>query len=379
VRSTEPRFFSKKTSYKYDLLWVSTNIIFTCYNGKKGDHFMQKIVTALVGYGMSGQLFHLPQLIGHQNFIVKTVMTRNTENQSKIKAALPEVCIVSDYEDILNDPDISLVILAVSNDVHYDYTKRALLKDKHVICEKPFVQSVEEAIDLFGLAHQRQRLLRVFHNRKYDGDILTVEKLIQEKPFGQIIAFHARFDRYVPNIKDNWRYKPGYMSGIFYDLAPHIVHHCVYLFGQPMAVFNRIHMDRPGSQTDDHFELMLIYQNMTCYVGAEPYEREPMPKLKLVGTEATYVKYGFDQPEVVTQPNLDLYTQEPHQSFYIDQPNHKITIPVLLGKHYAFYDKVYDDIVKPKALDEDEICAISVIKIMEKAMISAKEGRIILL
>jgi scyllo-inositol 2-dehydrogenase (NADP+) len=340
---------------------------------------MRKIVTALVGYGMSGQQFHLPQLIQHPYYVIKAVMTRNTENQLKIKTRLPTVLIVSDYEEILNDPEISLVILAVSNDVHYEYTKRALLKDKHVICEKPFVQTLEAATHLYGLAHERNLLLRVFHNRKYDGDILTIEKLLKEKPFGKILAFHARFDRYVPNIKDNWRYKPGFMSGIFYDLAPHIIHHCVYLFGEPVSVFNRIYLDRPGSVTDDHFELMLIYKEMTCYVGAEPYEREPIPKLKLVGTEATYVKYGFDEPEVVTKSNQDSYTHKPHLSFYINTPNEKTTIPVLIGAHHQFYDKVYDDIVKPKAVDDDELLAISVIKIMEKAMISAKEDKIIAL
>ncbi len=338
---------------------------------------MRKIVTALVGYGMSGQVFHLPQLIQHPHYTIKTVMTRNIENQLKIKTISPTICIVRDFDEILNDPEIALVILAVSNDVHYEYTKRALLKNKHVICEKPFVQTVEEAAYLYGLAHERNLLLRVFHNRKYDGDILTVEKLLKEKTFGKILSFHARFDRFVPNIKDNWRYKPGFMSGIFYDLAPHIIHHCVYLFGEPMSVFNRIYFDRPGSMTDDHFELMLMYKDMTCYVGAEPYEREPIPKIKLVGTEATYVKYGFDEPEVVTKDDVDVYTKEPHLSFYIDTPNHKTTIPVLIGKHHAFYDKVYDDILNPKAVDEDEMLAITVIKIMEKAMISAKEGRIV--
>jgi len=338
---------------------------------------MQKIVTALVGYGMSGQIFHLPQLIQHPNYSIKTVMTRNTENITKIKAILPTICIATDFDEILNDQEISLVILAVSNDVHFDYTKRALLKHKHVICEKPFVQTEAEASYLYGLAHERGLLLRVFHNRKYDGDILTVEKLIQEQKFGKILSFHARFDRYVPNIKDNWRYKPGFMSGIFYDLAPHIIHHCVYLFGEPVSVFNQIYFDRPGSLADDHFELMLIYKDMTCYVGAEPYEREPIPKMKVVGTEATYVKYGFDQPEVVTKGYSNDYTNEPHLSYYIVTPNHKTTIPVLIGKHDAFYDKVYDDIIHPKAVDSDELLAKTVIKIMEKAMISAKEGRIV--
>lgn len=338
---------------------------------------MKKIVTALIGYGLSGREFHLPQLLSNKHYKLKTVMTTDPKKQADLKSIQPNLQIATNYEDILNDTDIELVILAVSNDVHFDYTKQALLKKKHVICEKPFVKTLEEATYLFELAKKQGCLLRVFHNRKYDGDILTVEKLMTEKAFGKIVSFHARFDRFVPNIKQNWRYKQGHMSGIFYDLAPHLIHHAVRLFGKPVSVSNQLFMDRPLSETDDHFELMLFYPSMTCFIGAEPYERSPIPKLKLVGTEASYVKFGFDQPEVITTPQTMPFTDLPHHSHYIKAPGESELIPVLRGTHYLFYDTYYEDLMNENLKDEDEILALVVIEIMEKAMISAVEKRII--
>lgn len=338
---------------------------------------MKPLNAALIGFGFSARTFHLPQLLNHPNYRIKTVLTSNPKNQTDAKAILPAVRIETDYQNVLSDPEIDLVILTVTNEAHYPYTKQALLANKHVICEKPFVMTSQEAIELYELAKYKHRLLRVFHNRKYDGDILTVENLMKTKPFGALKAFHARFDRFVPVIKDNWRYKPGHMSGIYYDLGPHIIHHCVQLFGKPKAVFNQIMMDRPNSTTDDHFEMILMYDNMTCYVGAEPYEREPIPKLKLVGTEATYVKYGFDAPEVVTQNSHEAYTDLPHLSYYMTTPQDKVIIPVIRGQHYLFFDRYYEDIQSPKANDIDQNLALLVIKIMEKGALSAQLGKII--
>lgn len=337
---------------------------------------MKKITTALIGYGLSGREFHLPQLMNNPHYTLKTVLTSNPNNQQQIKKISLEIEIVTDYDLVLKDPQIDLIVLAVSNDVHYEYTKKALLNNKHVICEKPFVKTSKEANYLFELAKKKGLMLRVFHNRKYDGDILTLEKVLHEQPMGKIVSFHARFDRYVPVIKDNWRHKTGHMSGIYYDLAPHLVHHCVRLFGEPRSVFNQVFLDRPNSQTDDHFEMVLNYEHMTCFIGAEPYEREAIPKLKLVGTEATYVKYGFDVPDVVVS-KTDEFQSSGLKSVFIKSPGNIESIPLIQGKHYAFYNQLYEDITTPLVTDIEAIHALSVIKIMEKGHISSMKKRII--
>lgn len=343
---------------------------------KKGD-LMKKIKVALVGYGMSGREFHLPIFISHPNYEVKMVQTSNPVNQEALKAVCPSAMIVEDYNIILNDEDVDLVVITTSNDAHYSYTKQALLKDKHVVCEKPFVETFAEAEELFKLAEERNLILRVFHNRKYDGDILTLQSLMKTHDFGEIKTFSTRFDRYVPKIGGNWRFKDTVMAGLFYDLAPHLTHHAVALFGEPKSVFLDLFLERDGSIVDDHFELTMYYDNMVAYVGGEVFEREPKPRLSLVGTKASYVKYGFDEPDTVNEKQKDIYQPEKLRSVYISTPNHEEKIPLLKGQHYRFYDLVAEHIYNGVVKDEDKKLALMVIKVMEKAMESYQKKSIV--
>lgn len=331
---------------------------------------MNQIVTAIVGYGMSGRLFHLPPLAKNPNYRVKSIMTRSEKNQTDLRKDYPDIQIVTDYHDIIEDSEIDLVIIATSNDVHFSYTKEALLHGKHVVCEKPFVETYAKAKELFDLAKEKKLILRVFHNRKYDGDILTLKRLMKSKDFGSIVSFSTRFDRYVPNIGENWRFKAVDMAGIFYDLAPHLIHHAVDLFGLPNFVSNTLFDDRENTQVDDHFEMALYYDTHTCFLGAQVLDRDPKPRLELIGTKASYVKYGFDDPDSLNEPTVDIYQQSGLRSEFITEPGKAIQVPLYKGEHYRFYDLLAHHIDEYPEEDLDMKLALSVILIMQLGLIS---------
>ena len=332
---------------------------------------MKKIVTAIVGYGFSGSTFHLPPIKHNERYQIKLVMTRSEKNQTQLKKDYPNAQIVTSYEDILNDKEVDLIVIATSNAVHYSYTKDALLHGKHVVCEKPFVETYEIAKELYDLAAEKNLILRVFHNRKYDGDILTVQKVLKEKDFGKIVSYSTRFDQYKPNIGENWRFKKVYMAGDFYDLAPHLVHHVVSLFGLPKRIYNQVFYDREGSSVDDHFEMILYYDDKTAYIGAEMLDRDPKPRQMVVGTKATYTKYEFDVPDTVDFKQENIYQERQMRSDFIIDPKQPEHIDVLKGQHYKFYDLLAEHIDQRPKIDEDQRLALSVILIMELAMKSS--------
>lgn len=334
---------------------------------------MKIINTAVIGFGMSGRQFHLPPLVRNSYFKVSKVMTRSEINQKDLKEMYPFVEIITDYMDAVNDPEIDLIIIATSNDVHYEYTKLALEKRKHVVCEKPFVETYDKAKELFDLADKNNVILRIFHNRKYDGDIMTLEDLLTKKDFGRLISFSTRFDRLRPEVGENWRFKETDMAGIFYDLAPHLVHHVVKLFGLPKYVTNNLYFDRDGAIVDDHFEMTLEYDNgFKAFLGAEMLERNPKPRLELVGLNGTYVKYGYDDPDSANWKYEDIYQKKELRSEFINNKLEKEYIPVMIGKHYLFYLNLAKDINDGVHVDEDRMLALSVILIMEKALESYK-------
>ena len=131
------------------------------------------IQTALVSFGMSGQIFHAPLLKSHEGFEVITVMQRSSESALSF---FPGAKIVRTFEEIINDPDIQLVIVNTPDEFHYDQVKAALMAGKHVVVEKPFVLQVEQGLELIKLAKERKLVLTVFQNRRWDNSFLTVQK-----------------------------------------------------------------------------------------------------------------------------------------------------------------------------------------------------------
>lgn len=338
---------------------------------------MNKINVAVIGFGMSGRQFHLPALIENKHYYVKKVMTRNIINQNDLKNDYPTVNLITSFEEAINDKEIDLIVIATANDVHYEYTKKALLKGKHVVCEKPFVETYQMAKELYDLAKDKGLMLKVFHNRKYDGDITTAKEILKKGDLGEIISFKTRFDRLRPEIGPNWRFKETLMAGIFYDLAPHLVHHALDLFGMPNAVYNNLFFDRK-SVVDDHFEMIMYYDNdFKVYLGAEMLERNPLPRIELVGSKKTYLKYGFDSPDSVNVPPTEKYQKGNLKSVIIDNELNAVDIPILLGSHYLFYENLATEITNKTTESVDTKLALGVILVMEKAMESFKQKALI--
>ncbi|MEO7293885.1 MAG: Gfo/Idh/MocA family oxidoreductase, partial [Ginsengibacter sp.] len=103
---------------------------------------MQPINTALCSFGMSGWVFHAPFISVDQHFKLYSVLERSKNLAEK---KYPGVKTFRTLEEMLADDAIELVIVNTPNYTHYEFVKKALLASKHVVVEKPFTSTVEEA------------------------------------------------------------------------------------------------------------------------------------------------------------------------------------------------------------------------------------------
>lgn len=339
---------------------------------------MNRLRVSVIGYGFAAKAFHLPIILNNENYELKQIMTRNKTRQKEIKELYPNVEIITNYDDAIKNKNIDLVVIATTNDVHYEYTKKALENNKNVICEKPFVPTYKEALELFDLAKKNNLILKVYHNRKYNGDILTLKELMKNVDFGKLLSFESRYDRLIPEVSDNWRFKDNYMAGLFYDLGPHIVHNAVDLFGIPKSVFAQLYLEADGILVDDHFEIILNYKNgFKVFLGAEMFLRDDRAKLRLVGTKHSYVKYGHDVPDSVSYPIDEIYQESNLKSLLIDNNQTTYKVDLLKGKHFLFYEDFYNDFINKNYDNDDVKLNLAVVLIMEKALESYKKGEII--
>ncbi|MBD2799336.1 oxidoreductase [Xenorhabdus sp. M] len=337
----------------------------------------------LVGYGYASKTFHAPLIVGTPNVELVAISSSNAE---KVKKDWPEVSVVSSPEALFNDPNIDLIVIPTPNDTHYPLAQKALSAGKHVVVDKPFTIMVEQAESLKKQAEDAGLLLSVFHNRRWDSGFLTVQSLIKENTLGALKYYESHFDRYRPDVRQRWRESAGVGSGIWYDLAPHLLDQAVQLFGKPQAITADLDMIRPNAETADYFHAQLSYPNLKVVLHASMLAAAESPIYTLHGMAGSYVKYGLDPQE----ERLKMGERPPQEEWGYDARDGYVTlsqndglitqvIPTLPGKYGAYYAAIRDAILfgKPNPVTASE--AILIMKLIESGEKSAREQRTILI
>lgn len=330
------------------------------------------IATALLSYGMSGELFHAPFLEVHPGFQLKTVVERS---HGKVPLRYPHVQSVKDRHKVLQDDTIELIVVNTPNGTHYEYAKEALEAGKHVVVEKPFTITTAEADELIALAKSKNRILTVFQSRRFDGDFRTVQKVINEGMVGRIVEFETHYDRFRNYVEPNsWKEEPQPGVGIVYNLGSHMLDQVLVLFGMPDEVDARIGAQRPGGKVDDYYDIRLSYRNFLVIVKSSYLVREPGPRYVLHGTEGSFVKYGIDVQEQALKegkmPGTGNWGIEDKSDWgkinaTIDGVHVQDRIETQKGDYTDFYQNVYEAIRQNKPLIVKPEEARQVIQLIE--------------
>jgi scyllo-inositol 2-dehydrogenase (NADP+) len=250
----------------------------------------------MAAFGMSGRVFHAPLITAHPYMELAVIHERSTQ---KSKESYPDVTVAENYESMLADETLDLIVVNTPQHLHFDMCKKALSAGKHVVVEKPFTVTSQEAKELIGLSRINKKILAVFQNRRWDGDFLTVEKIVENNLLGKLVTFENHFDRYRNYIQENtWKEEDNFNgAGLLYNLGPHLIDQVICLFGLPKAVMADIRTVWEGGKVDDYFNLILHYDRLRASVRSSYLVREPYPRFTLHGTSGSFIKYGLDPQE----------------------------------------------------------------------------------
>ncbi|WP_256010540.1 Gfo/Idh/MocA family oxidoreductase [Desertivirga xinjiangensis] len=326
----------------------------------------KQIVTGLLSYGMSGRVFHAPFIQTHPSFQLYAATERT---RKKINERYPEVISYSSVEELINDPKIELVIVNTPNHLHFEHAMLALNAGKHVLIEKPFAATADEASQMFDLAKQNQCKIMAYQNRRWDSDFQSVRSIIGEGALGNLIEVHFRFDRYRNELSPKYFKEQSLpASGLSYDLGPHLLDQVISLFGKPLLFTKTSGTFREGSQVDDYLHVHLKYpENLNVFVTANLLVAHPLPSFVIHGTKGSYIKKRTDVQEEQLDKNISPI--DPH---YGIEPNGAEGMLVTVnndgssGTHYntalkGNYNRLFDAIAnhiqldKPYPIKEEEI------------------------
>lgn len=345
---------------------------------------MQTIKTAILSFGMSGKVFHAPFIHLHPGYKLATIWERT---KSESIAVYPDIHIARSLESILDDKSIDLIVVNTPTATHFDYAKKALQANKHVVVEKAFTTTVDEAIELDRLATENNKLLSVFQNRRWDSDFQTVQKVITDGLLGPVHEAEFHFDRYKEALSSKLHKEtagPG--AGLLYDLGPHLIDQAVYLFGMPDAVFADIRTLRRNSQVDDSIDLLLYYPSIRVRLKSSLLVKEPIPSFIVHGLYGSFIKSRADIQEAALlagektdQPNWGV---EPASEMgllntKINGIEERKKIPTIAGNYGNYYTRLYDALTRKGRNPVSAKDGIKVMQILEAAIKSNLEKKII--
>ena len=343
---------------------------------------MSMIKTGLASFGMSGKIFHAPFLTQHPGFLLTKIVERS---KNEVKELYPDIEPVRSFDDLLDDDNIELIVVNTPDPTHFELAHKALNAGKHVIVEKPFTRTIEQGEKLINLSDKHQRIVSIFQNRRWDGDFLTVRKILENDFLGRLVEFESNYMRYRNYIQpDTWKESAEQGIGLIYNLGSHMIDQAIVLFGMPNAVWADVDRLRTGSEIDDYYHIKLIYPEIKVTLKASYLVREETPRYTLHGTNGSFLKYGIDTQEEMLKkggkPSSTDWGKEPEKHWgilntEINGVHIRGKVETVVGNYAAFYDNIYNAIRKRAELEVTPEQALNVIHIIEAAMESSRSGQ----
>jgi predicted dehydrogenase len=350
---------------------------------------MADIGVAVIGFGLAGQVFHAPFVSAVPGLKLEAIVQRKGDEAAR---AYPKARMLRSVEEALSDPAIHLIVVGTPNETHYTLAKQALLAGKHVVIDKPFAATSAEAKELSDLAAARNLILAPFHNRRWDGDFLTVRKLLKEEAVGRLVTYESHFDRFRPLPREaTWKEAGNAANGMLFDLGPHLVDQALVLFGVPEGITASVRKDRDHTAIEDAFDITLEYPHLRAHCRATMVACINAPRFLLHGTKGSFRKYGLDpqEPTLVAGAKVPRlgegdWLAEDDKLWGIlavapvpADPTTLVSTPVKteFGDYRGYYANVRDAIHGTTPLAVTPADGFRVIRLLELARQSSAEGR----
>ncbi len=342
------------------------------------------IRAGLVGFGLAGRVFHAPLISSVEGLELAAVVERSSNHAAE---RYPGITTYRSVDELLADASIKLIVVATPNATHFEVAMRALEAAKNVVVDKPAAVTSAEIAQLTALAGGIGLKLIPFHNRRWDSDFLTIQKVLHEKAAGSLVHFESTFDRWRPGASTRpWKEEAG-NGGLLLDIGTHIVDQALVLFGLPESVSAEVRRERDGEGANDSFTVRLHYfTEFSVTLSANLLSTLPRPRFHLRGRKGNYWKWGLDPQEDalnrITKIESSTWGQEPEAAWGTlslggDQGFTSEPVPPIAGDYRLFYQGVRDALLGQAPPPVTGIDAWRAARVLEYAAESARTHRAI--
>ena len=346
------------------------------------------IRVGLVGFGLGGRVFHAPLISSVDGLELAAVVERSTNHAAE---RYPGITTCRSIDELLADASIDLVVVSTPSGTHFEAARQILEAGKNLVVDKPMATTSAEIAQLIALAMARGVLLAPFHNRRWDSDFQTIQKLMLEGSLGRLVYLQSAFDRWSPgSMRRPWKDDPAQGGGILLDLGTHLADQALVLFGKPEAISADVVRERDGARehenrgAEDSFTLRLRYPGLSVTLASNCLSALPRPRFHLRGTKGNFRKSGLDPQEAalsrVTRIGDGPWGEEPVATWgqlSVDVDGGLATYPVapVPGDYRLYYAGIRDALLGKTPPPVSAIEAWRVARLLEWARESSDQRR----
>jgi predicted dehydrogenase len=333
------------------------------------------IRTAVVGFGISGNVFHAPLIAANPDFSLDVIVTSRPERAADASRLYPQARIIRTPEELFAcAADLDLVVLGTPPHTHFDLAATAIAHGLHVVVDKPFVPTSALGEELISRAADGGVRLTVFQNRRWDADFLTLEKVLASGALGEVTTFESRFEWWRPEGFGNWRDTVSLSEGggILHDLGAHLIDQAVQLFGPVERTYGETANRGPHQDAADTeaFVSMLHTSGVRSRLWMNGMAAQAGPRFHVLGSRSAYTKWGLDGQEPALAAGLPPsdpgYGVEPQGSWgLLGVDGSAGAVPAERGAYPQFYVQLAGALRGQGPLPVDPAGPLDVLKIIE--------------
>jgi scyllo-inositol 2-dehydrogenase (NADP+) len=279
-----------------------------------------------------------------------SVVTSNEERAAQVGSRHPDATVLPSPDALFAAADShDLVVVAAPNRQHVPLGLAAVEAGLHLVVDKPLAASAADGERLASAVRERGLVGSVFHNRRWDGDFLTLRRLVSEGSLGELLRFESRFDRWRPAVDTGkWREGggPEDAAGVLFDLGPHLIDQTLELLGPVRSVYAEVRSVRPGARADDDFFLALEHDSgARSHLWATMAAAQFAARMRALGSEAAYVKWGVDVQEerlrAGGKPSDPGFGEEPPEAWgRLGTDEESEPVETAPGRYAEFYERM---------------------------------------
>jgi len=339
----------------------------------------------LLGYGLAGRVFHAPLIAATEGLRLAAVVTTNPDRRAQVLRDHPSTKLFDRSDQLVGSGEVDVIVVATPNRSHVAMARLAVQAGLPVVVDKPLAATSADARGVVEEARRKGVPLTVFQNRRWDGDLLTVRRLMDEGVLGTVLRFESRFERWRPEIRQRWREEaaPEEAGGTLYDLGAHLVDQAVQLFGPVDSVYAEIDFRRAGTAVDDDDFVALTHASGTrSHLWMNTLAAQFGPRLRVLGDQAGYTKYGLDGQEAALhagqRPGDEGWGEDPPAQWgLVGTEGDLREIRTEPGRYQAFYAGLVAALQEGAPLPVDPAESVAVLEILEAARRSAAGREIV--